>query len=473
MAGQSTLNIAALSEDNSFGPLLAQCKSGPKYNVPVPTKDLETARSEFEFCARCAANFPDVALYLVPFGLTDWFMANAPKEPIKGDLAAAVAYLDKALVLLRAQVSNIGTKEINAIVHASVTKYAGQFNGKLIHTSVEDTALFAPKKNTTQPHLSSRLLHIKGIQLPLDQKQCDLTGCFQRLTKIVENDALVAKSGFPLPLQKTIQQAFDKAISDLQTQEPARVDHRLRQILMPTGTDYVALSPLATGSIGVLLYDAKMNQTVPSEEPEDDAPRKYLQTIGFMVGGANPRNASAHWTHRSLQNPLYFKAPQKDRNLHSVWSFIYRSWQPWVSKSMLHLLGEQLRTMSSSLDNSSTLTAVSIQETKTLFSLVMSCHEQAQDLSERLSIQTIDADGEERPIDVDLVSNFRGRPLSELDICLIEQRTGVDYQRAMSACLVETLWRLLDKTPNYAGTLSAQSNRQRLEKAIFNSLGKL
>ena len=103
----------------------------------------------------------------------------------------------------------------------------------------------------------------------------------------------------------------------------------------------------------------------------------------------------------------------------------------------------------------------------------MSCHEQAQDLSERLSIQTIDADGEERPIDVDLVSNFRGRPLSELDICLIEQRTGVDYQRAMSECLVETLWRLLDKTPNYAGTLSAQSNRQRLEKALFNSLGKL
>lgn len=466
--------IASLSNPSAYGELLALCKGGPKKNVAVPSKDLAKATNDREFCMLAATNVPELSFYLKLFDLTDWFSANAPSAPALGDKMAAQTYLNTCLTLLKNHVLTINFVTIQKLISDLTLKYATQFNGKIIHTSVEDTGMFAQQDNTIQPHLSSRSLKAKGIHLALEQKSLDLEGGFQRLMKIVENDSLLQEAQFPSELQQKIKDAFLLVLGNIKTLQPQRVDHRLRQILMPSGNDYIALSPLASGHMNSVISDAayKYETTEYSNKP---ANFKYFEKIEFLVGGAISRNASYHYQHPGFQKPLYFKAPQRNNDIHKVWSFIHNSWIPRITYKDAKAIAEQLKTfaLSNTTNDSASTLAVKIQSTYTLASLVDDCHNQAIELSDSLAIQSVKIGDIDKLVDEDVLNEYRRDELSVLDKSILYQNFGSDYQLALSQTIVQVLWSILEKSEHTAGLLSGQNTRLRVEGAIQNIMRTL
>lgn len=464
----------------SYAALLRLCKGGPRRTVAVNADKLDAAQSAKAFCAVCAANAPEVDLLLKLFGLQDWFADFAPHPPAPESEPAAQEYLRRCLDALNQQIERISDDELVGIGHEAMRDAGTHFSGKLMHSDARDASLFAPETPSVQPHLSSRSLLRSGISLPLDQTKNDNKGIYQRVLKVHGDDPLVQAAGLSQRVQSAIKQGVGAALRQARERRPAFVDHRLRQILLPAGDGYVAVSPLPAAGFGVLLADAvqhheqELADTDGAEQAAQvgKAPARVFKRIGLPIGGAKPINATLHWTHIGFANPLLFSAPQRSADLRVVWRFLHRPWSAYLSKADLESVTKQAHAIeqstSETLRNSSATTATRVQASGALAAWVRHCHVQATGFAEDLAQASWEVeDGESLEDRV-----LQTRNLPPLDLCLIQQNFGAEYRAAMADHLADLLRRKTVDRASGGGLFAAGAvAHQRARAAIEQVLG--
>jgi hypothetical protein len=482
-----------------YAGLLALCKGGPARTTPVPDDKLKKAFDPHSFCLVCASNVPEIDFYLKLFSMQDWFAEHAPPAPPSGDDAAARAYLDACVDSLSSEVvrcMDAGQCDPALIASEAVLDCGTHFSGKLIHSDANGAAMFAPAASTTQPHVSSRSLAARSIRLPLDQSKLDNKGVYQRVVKVLNQDAIVAQARVPASVIAAIEAGAARAIKQAGQRRPSVVDHRLRQILLPTADGYLAVSPLAAGGWCVLADQAagaiemaqflqEQDRAEPPESPQpkkkgpkpkdidanDTAPqpkkpRRLFERLGFPVGGAIVRNASLHPA-RAVQNPLYFGVPQRQVDLRAAWSFVSAPVRLLLTKAELEKFAAQhvqIRDYNS-IGQSSSLTSVGVQASGALAAIVYRQHRRMMELSAVIS-EADYPNGETRvPIDEALLRTKRSEPPSELDLCIVRRSFGAEYRAAMAQAITDALYRCAIDKKTKTSLLRA-IDRERISRAV-------
>lgn len=490
-----------------YAALLSLCKSGQARTTPVPDDKLKKALGPDSFCAICAANAPEIDFSLKLFSLQSWFAEHAPPAPSPSDDVAARAYLEDCIGSLSSEVARrMESGEIDSalIASESVLDCGTHFSGKLIHSDAKGAALFAPSAPTAQPHVSSRSLATCGIRLPLDQSKLDNNGVYQRVVKILNRDAIVEQAKVPSIAIKAIEAGAAQAIQQAGKRRAPVVDHRLRQILLPSGGDYLAVSPLAAGGWCVLADQAastvemaqflqeqervqdgepppatktprkkgpKPKETVPGDAPPaSKRPRRLFERLGFPVGGAIVRNTSLHPA-RAVQNPLYFGIPQRQIDLRRAWSFVSVPVRLWITRSEVNqfLVQHEKLQKYGAIGQSSSLAAVEAQSSGALAAMVYRLHREMMELS-ALVAESEYPDGDARvAIDETLLRAKRKQPPEALDLCIVRGSFGAAYRAAMAQTVASALARQAVDQKTKVPLLGAV-DRERISRAVESLL---
>ena len=475
----------------------------------LTAEDEKAISCERDFCQRCVKKEPRVDFLLKIFSLQDGFEAFDFETLPEPSEVAAQDYLDRALALLQRQAASVSPDQARALAQEAVRDFGAHFSGKLIHSSATDAALLAPLRATQQSHLFSRRLRQAGIPLPLDQSKLDNRGIYQRILKVLHDDPAVAASGLEPAIIEAIRQGADEALTQAPP-VPDLVDHRLRQVLLPDGDGYLAASPLAAGGLSVLLHDAARalekaaaeadpdqsektpkrgrgrphkseerdasspvsgSTAVTGDEGENDSEasktvKRLFTRLGLPFGGAIPRNASIH-PKSSIQESFFFAAPQRNAEWSAAWRFVFRSWQPYVTKTQAKDIANQVTSIekSAALQDSTSLTAVKVQASGALATVVRACHAQAVDFAAGLAEAIFrTTDGGEREIDEDLLREHR-EP-SALDLAIVRQTFNAEYRAAMAETIINTVDRLAVNRQTGQDAFGGVIGRQRARRAI-------
>lgn len=249
--------------------LLNQCGGGKEGKTAPSDERLIKAGNSREFCAICASNKKEIDFLLKLFELKEWFFDNAPVEPIADSEEGATDYLSNCKRLLLDRVQEIPLDDIRHKARDSVAEFACHFSGKLIHSSAIDSHIMAPDLETAQPHISSRRLRACGIKLKLDYGKNDGDGKFQRLLKVINNDPSVAETHLPDTIIEALKSGASDGLHLARASRRDSVDHRLRQILLPTGGGYVSLSPIPAGGL-IHEFAEKVGEFEKIEKDNDD-----------------------------------------------------------------------------------------------------------------------------------------------------------------------------------------------------------
>lgn len=523
----NTDEVKLLSQDSHYGPLLDLCKGGPGRSIKIADKTLIAAQDDREFCAIAAVNRHEIAFGIKLFDLEKWFIDSALAPPKLGCTESAAAYIEANHDRLIKKLDDIDPSDARQLAIEKAQKLATQFSAKLIHSSASGAAFYNGSQSAL-PHLSTRSLNRFGIRVPIDQKSNDNKGVFQRLIKIQQGDEVVAESKIPAALIEAFLEGIDLGIKESARSRDTSVDHRLKQILLPSGSGYLAISPMGSGGISVVVGDAASNLDGKTQEarsiiksaasaskkieaeassekkrgrPKKDAagtvkqpaPRIDGQAIEitpeleaaargysalrlkFEIGGANPRNATIHWTHRGFQNLLYFTAPTRKQALSDAYRFAYRGgWSPKITGAEAKAFFAQLDGLSGSsvLGASASLKAVAVQATGSLAEIARSCHSQAQDFATALSLELIDVDGILREVDESLLLELRpdAKSIPSLDTFIVRNDFGPTYLLSLAEHITDTLDRLSSRHRADGRPMSA-IERTRLVEAIQKNLG--
>jgi hypothetical protein len=488
---------------DGYRDLLLRSKKG---SAPVPEKALLAADGPRAFCAACAANEPKIDFWLKLFGLHEWFADHAPPAPAQGSDESAEQYLRDCLTLVRNEAERRSDEEIWRIAAESVASYATHFTGKFSHSSAKEAFASIPDRGTCQPHISSRRLVASGVEIPPDQVVQDNSGIFQCVFKVVQDEAIVAESGATGRVADLIRAGAARGMRATRDRQSQLVDPRLRQLLIPDGDDYLAITPLGSGGLSLVIgreaqrleetwaaEDAaqKLAQQVEAGDPDagTDRPRrgrkakneseppegqkkakppKRIERIKLLFGGANPRNVTAHWNNPFLQRPMIFHAPQRSEDVGAVVRFTFASWLPTISRKEAEAAGKQIAALNDSqvLGQSASLSAVDIQATGVFADLVRKCHWQALAFADLIS-QTCVPDGEAMvAVDEGLLSRRRGKHPTVLDVCLIRQNFGPEYRKAIAESILTMIWRKTKLTHPEGSPLDFEVARERVVRAI-------
>lgn len=464
-------------------------------------KKLLALSDERAFCGACVAREPRVDFLLKLFALQEYFQEIVPLPPEPNEFAAR-AYLDGCVAQLKAKAESVPLPEVVALGHNAVRKFGAHFSGKLIHSSAKGAYLLASELPTRQPHLSSRRLLAAGIRFPLDQSELDNRGVYQRVLKVLNDDPLVAEVGLDPALIEAIRQGATEAIS--KPSHPRMVDHRLRQILLPDGDAYLAVSPLAAGGMSVLVheaakaFEAEAPTDVPANPPHTSrrgrprktteaqgaegagesaaappkkTPRHRFSRIGLPFGGAITRNTSLH-PGKVIQVSLFFAAPERSIDIREAWRFVFRSWSPRITKTDVRDVADQVARIQNSLalQDSTSLTAVDVQSHGPLGALARQCHDQAIEFAKRLSETSFVENEEEIEIDEGLLRARRVHEPTVLDLAIVRQNFGHDYRVAMAQSIVEALRRLTVDRKTGKDIFGGETGRRRAVLAIERAL---
>lgn len=484
--------------------LMVRCKGGSGRTTPVPDEKLKAAADGRSFCAICVANWPPADFYLKLFEFQVGFWEKAPVPPsVPVSEESVAAYLRECLDLLRNWALQISASEIAEKARRAVLDKGAHFSGKLIHSDVQGAFMLVAAKATHQPHLSSRSLAARGIDIPLDQCRLDNAGVYQRIVKIWSNDPILTECDFPQSIADAIRAGTREAIKAGQEKVPAIVDHRLRQILLPSGDGYLAISPLAAGGMSALVDFAvraiEADASFPADETESDGSQTpdilqlaqkpgrkkekseedateerrpkpiRLNRLGFPVGGAIVRNTSLH-SASVVQRPVFFMAPQRQVDMRRAWGFLARSVRLHLSASDLRDYAYYLSKTHGSVRKSAAGTAVDIECCGPLRRLVLDRHRKFMDLS-ALVAESHWLDGDQQiPINENLLRLRRSSSPTDLDICIVNQSFGTAYAQGFAKEVAALLAsQVLDsKTGN---PMLSIEDRLRVERAAQRILG--
>ena len=516
--------------------LLSLCKGGAKGTVAVDQGRLRAADDERQFCAVCAANKPSIAAVLKLYGLKDWFKERAPQPPA-ADAESAVAYLEQCDELLRHEAARVPPEQMQERARDALLEFAAHFSGKLIHSSAQGAFLLAPGTTTSHPHVSSRSLLAAGIDLPLDQNGNDNDGFYQRARRLVSRDvdetshdashatASVAIQDTDEPddpvdptefgavaehIEAIVRGAL-QGIEEARKRTPDAVDRRLRQVLLPSGNDYLAVSPLPAGGMAALWrarVDAhnaqraklaaelaektksiaaatmpdgnakparkskKAKSAVENADAVEQTPkvRPIFERLEMPFGGQNTQNISL-FPRDVIQTQMFFDAPQRHQDIRAAWRFVFRPWTPIVSMSDAEDVAKQIASMQESdvFSSSASMAAIRVQSKGSLGALARKCHDQAVRFAQDLGEISFVDDGEDVAIDEDLLRRRRSEPVGTLDLALVNQAFEASYRAAMAQAIVVRLRFLMSRlgAPN---ELDDMKVRERVLGAIETAL---
>ncbi len=451
--------------------LLVLCKGGVRRSVAVPLEKLRKSDDERAFCALCAANEPRMDFVLKLYGFQEQFMQTAPPPP-EGDEPSAATYLNACIEAVRAEAARTPTDQMRELARATVLRFGAHFSGKLINSNAQHAALLASARPSTQPHVTSRALERAGIRVPLDQSRLDNSGTYQRIAVILEGDSEIADSALPTEHIEAIRQGAAQAFEQAATAGGAdAVDHRLRQILLPSNGQYIAVSPLPSAGLAAL-WNAR-GTAAPSPTPEATPAQRRLETVELPIGGAIVRNTT-RLPASAIQTQLFFPVPQTHENIQALFRFVYRGWTPQMQSSDVDAAAAQIERLSHSptLGDSASLLAVGIQATGALASLARNCHRQATDLAQDIEQGSFPEDSEQVPIDEPLLRRKRAGELTAIDTAILRQSFGAEYRSELARLIVRTLRARMRRTEG-TDALMREIDRERVTRALEQALERL
>jgi hypothetical protein len=114
----------------------------------------------------------------------------------------------------------------------------------------------------------------------------------------------------------------------------------LRQILLPKGDGYVAISPIAAAGVSLVLreelrrhHDAVMAERDRVKEA-DQRVLRFVKTATFPIGGSNSQNAGGLIF--NMQGPLVGQAPSLESSLREALSLFHRGFtRPPLSTALM------------------------------------------------------------------------------------------------------------------------------------------
>ncbi|WP_347257592.1 type I-F CRISPR-associated protein Csy1 [Methylocaldum sp.] len=226
---------------------------------------------------------------------------------------------------------------------------------KLVHFSAKGV-------NSNASACGIRLDSGAGLRLPYVSVRCLMTRgrtIDTDYTKNTGNTATVVKQIHKLASGEHDQDtreaqshlaAIAHALSTGYQEGTDSVSPRLRQLLLPRGVDYVAISPLPSGGLSREInrrvqahLEALKNAEQSEREPEvrSGFPRWSLSRLG--IGGANPQNVGA--LVRDMQTALLFDAPKENPEIRAAYAIHYKgirlglprqsmaAWRDWREKA--------------------------------------------------------------------------------------------------------------------------------------------
>lgn len=488
---------------NQYGEVIKA--SGAKSST-IGMDKLRKAQNPGQFCRMFAANENTVDFHVKLLSLQDFFNervteappltahAEAEKDDVEWKVseADAKAYMDFCITLVEQEVRHlVDAGELNdevaeRLAYDSIREFATHFTGKLIHSSANDAFCYTSERRSRLPHVSSRTLIAAGLPLSLDYKKLDNNGVFQRVLRVIQGDPLA--DDLPGNLKESIKKGAECAL--LEPLFTDKVDHRLRQILLPKPDDtYLAVSPLAAGG-----WSERFRQSVLSMESEekeelsddgllDDEPSgekrqvatknnfvRRFQRLTFPIGGANPRNTTL-FSGAIIQTAYWFDAPGKStRENMEAWRFLYHTPKLRISETMKAEMVKQISDGMGELRKSAAQLSVKIQSGGALRKWVIEGHERFVSLSQQIQEFTVkDNDKEDRDIDSALLQEKRGGDLDDLDYAILNGAFGSAYRDTMNKKMVSFLFAQLRDKSSGAPFLG-EIDRQRIASAIRNIL---
>lgn len=251
------------------------CKAGTAGTTAVKEDKRKTAENVQHYCGVCAANKPEIAFWLKLFALHDWFVGNLPAAPEPESEEAAAQYLSDCLSRVRRQAESLPDEAVAATAFDAASKYGVDFTGKLIHSSAVDAFAFASDNPTTLPHLTARRLRQAGVDLVPDQSANDNTGAYQQVLKVLMGHELIAAAGVSDRMLGLLKQGAQDGMRAARAKRSSRVDHRLRQLLLPSGDTYLSVSPLVSGYMCVKVSaTSRTLEAAWREQAEQEAKQK-------------------------------------------------------------------------------------------------------------------------------------------------------------------------------------------------------
>ncbi|MBB5018452.1 hypothetical protein HNQ59_001741 [Chitinivorax tropicus] len=200
------------------------------------------------------------------------------------------------------------------------------FSAKLTNSKVRACGVrLAPDANrTSYPYVYVRNLINQGVDLDLDYlAKSDKAAAIVKHLHAAKHD--------PAPVMTDDERRHLLEIMDSIKQTKAEihtstVSLRTKQILIPKGQGYVALSPLGSNGLGRLLNTrvTQHNQMVKKGDKSSDKPTKlrYLQTAVFGIGGSHPINVGS--LAQDLRRPLVFHGPREQPDVKRAIALYYQ-----------------------------------------------------------------------------------------------------------------------------------------------------
>lgn len=457
-----------------FESLLHLCKGGARRTVTLKDDHLIKAKSDREFCAVCAKNIHENDFLIKLFSLRDRLAQEAPEAPASGE-DAAKTYLEQCASMLRKWANEVDLADAAKIAEGSVAEFATQFSGKLIHPSAEDCAIVGDRYETSLAHISSRSMRKAGHEMFLDQSKNDNSGRYQRVCRIVADDPIAKESGLSDEVINAMKAGAMKGLENANSRVIKKVDHRLRQLLIPSGDGYISISPVAAGGLNAVI-GKRVSEWESSQTPQEGKEKtvKRLKRIDFRIGGAKQHNVTMHYGDPdfAFAHPLYFSAPQRSVDVRDVWSFVHRKWRPRMSRSDVKAVGDQLAKLQkdSRFADSSSISAISAQARGSLEKLARNCDKQAKGIAEKMAMTLFQDLGQEVPIDKSLIEAKRGEALGPLDQCIVDQNFGAEYRESLARAITSVLHAKLHAIDR--NELNAEVDRARISGAIEKILSE-
>lgn len=430
---------------------------------------LETKKDVFSFCL---AAEPSIDFYLKLFKLQELFQSKveAPTYSLTDELSVKT-YTQFYLEWLKLEVAKIDLDEFKKTVHIKITEYAAHFSGKLIHSDIPATAsVFCQGGYCVAPYISSRTLIANDEKIPLDQSQLDNEGIFQRLLKILNDDPLVKEVDLDPTIRKLVLDSAREVFRTYKLNPNLVLDRRLRQILIPSGNNYISLSPLASGGFSLLVDNAITQIKTDSTDSPSSKKKGFFTRLNFPVGGAVVRNVSIH-PGKIIQNPLFFEAPVVKVDLRLAYSFIYKPLKLSISQNELKAYSEAIYKQPVSIRESSATTAVKVETYGILRDLVLTQHEKLLVLSDTLQEVPFREGEDLRVIDETLLIEKRENPLKPLDLAVVNGVFDKVYAEALATELSIYLYQHLRLGPDH--TSLHQLDRDRIKSAILKIMDQI
>jgi hypothetical protein len=174
------------------------------------------------------------------------------------------------------------------------------------------------------PYVSVRCLMARGVPFATDytKNTGSIATVFKQIRALTSGEAEID------PEEARAHLAAIAEAEAIPHREGANaVNPRLRQILLPKGGGYVAVTPLPSGGLSreinrrVAAHHERITEARKDVSADTPTP-EYLRLGTLGVGGANPQNVGS--LVREMQTALCFTAPAEDPELRIVYSIHYR-----------------------------------------------------------------------------------------------------------------------------------------------------